>query len=779
MIAFCASGRHHWLALPHVTVWVACISSLLLPPDVFAQPTQHRATLSGRVIEAGSDDFGIADAQISVVGTQISARTDATGRFTLSRLPAGPVTIVAQAEDYAAAHRRVLPARRHAPVTIALRYQGERSTVRVVAARSDDSPQTASETRVTRRDITAAPHRNAEEVLEQVPGVMLVQHGSEGKGHQFFLRGFDAMHGADIEVTVQGIPLNEWSNIHAQGYLDLGLIIPEMIQGVRVTKGPFTLDQGAFAMAGSARYRLGVPRDLQGWRTAYTIGTTRRHRLFAGYAPPEGEGRQFVGVAATHDDGFGTNRALNRAALNAQKRLYAFEHGGELYAMGLGHHASFCLPGPLRNEDINTGFVGFYGAYDPLAHGESSRGLLALRYVWSEEPRAADVTVYGGYRPLELLENFTGFLVHPEDGDRREQAQTTWSFGFLSTYTSRLSRRLALRMGLGLRGDAFSQREYHVGRALERLSTRRDLRGVQTLTHGYAGLRWTPHHTVHVDAGGRAALVALHVTDPSGHGARNEGRSATIAPRVTAMWHPRSTWRHFIAYGQGYRPPEARAFSEFSPEEVGLGEEIYTGGHPRVTTSDAFEVGTRWDPALWWGLRLAAFATFIERESVFDHVSGVNLELNGTRRLGAEIGLVSDPLPWLSVSADLTAVQARFIESGNNVPFAPELVLGARGIATHPSGVRVGARVRTIAPRPLPHGATGATLVMTDAVLGYRWRWLRLGLELENLFDQRLREGEYHYASRWRPNQPASALPALHTIAGPPFNARLTIGVHL
>ena len=66
---------------------------------------------------------------------------------------------------------------------------------------------------------------------------------------------------------------------------------------------------------------------------------------------------------------------------------------------------------------------------------------------------------------------------------------------------------------------------------------------------------------------------------------------------------------------------------------------------------------------------------------------------------------------------------------------------------------------------------------MTDATLGYHWRWLRLDLEVENVLNQQLREGEYHYASHWRPDEPASEIPVLHTTAGPPLNARLTLGV--
>ena len=638
-------------------------------------------------------------------------------------------------------------------------------------------PETASTTWLTPRDITAAPRRNAEEILRQVPGLTLVQHGSEGKGHQFFLRGFDAIHGADLELTLDGMPINEWSNVHAQGYLDLAMIIPELIQGVVVTKGPFTLEQGAFGMAGSADYRLGVPSGDHGWRTAYTVGTTNRHRLFAGYAPSRGSGQQFVGLEATHDDGFGDNRALDRVTFNSRVRLFDLEKGGTLHLTALGGYSAFELPGTLRNDDVEAGRVDFHGSYDPVSEGTSARGLVALNYDRQRDGRAFSLTGYGGYRRLALLENFTGFLIDPVDGDRREQAQDTWSAGVFGTHVGRLIKPLALRTGFGLRRDGFSQQEDNVGQELQPIGERRDLAGTQSIAHAFAGLRWSPVEQLRIDAGSRVDLIHVGVTDRLEDDVRGGDTLIVASPRLTTRWSPGDSWKLFLVYGRGFRPPEARAFSPFDPGRAGIGEEVFTGGAPIATVSDAIELGTRWDPTAGFGVSLSGFATFIERESIFDHVSGVSLELNGTRRLGSELVLSANPWPWLSLSTDLTLVDARFTESGSRVPLAPWLVSGVRAVVTHDDGLRAGLRVVTVAPRPLPFGATGATLVMTDATLGYHWRRLRLDLEVENVLDQPLREGEHNYASHWRPGEPASEIPALHTTAGPPINARLTFGV--
>ncbi len=50
---------------------------------------------------------------------------------------------------------------------------------------------TASSLTLAPHDLAAAPLRTADDALRLVPGIAIVQHGSEGKARQFFLRGFD------------------------------------------------------------------------------------------------------------------------------------------------------------------------------------------------------------------------------------------------------------------------------------------------------------------------------------------------------------------------------------------------------------------------------------------------------------------------------------------------------------------------------------------------------------------------------------------------------------
>ncbi len=79
----------------------------------------------------------------------------------------------------------------------------------------------------------------------------MVQHSGGGKANQYFLRGFDADHGTDVALSIDGIPINMVSHAHGQGYSDTNFIIPETVERVEITKGPYFAGQGDFATAGA------------------------------------------------------------------------------------------------------------------------------------------------------------------------------------------------------------------------------------------------------------------------------------------------------------------------------------------------------------------------------------------------------------------------------------------------------------------------------------------------------------------------------------------------
>ena len=104
-------------------------------------------------------------------------------------------------------------------------------------------------------DIHLRPINNSQEILRMVPGLFIGQHAGGGKAEQIFLRGFDIDHGTDINLSVDGMPVNMVSHAHGQGYADLHWVIPELIDKVKFNKGPYFADKGNFTTAGFVEFK--------------------------------------------------------------------------------------------------------------------------------------------------------------------------------------------------------------------------------------------------------------------------------------------------------------------------------------------------------------------------------------------------------------------------------------------------------------------------------------------------------------------------------------------
>ena len=109
----------------------------------------------------------------------------------------------------------------------------------------------ASEQTVRAKDFELRPSSTPSDILRLVPGLVIAQHAGGGKADQIFLRGFDADHGTDVAIFVDGIPVNMVSHAHGQGYADLHWIIPEFVDHVEVYKGPYFAQFGDIATAGA------------------------------------------------------------------------------------------------------------------------------------------------------------------------------------------------------------------------------------------------------------------------------------------------------------------------------------------------------------------------------------------------------------------------------------------------------------------------------------------------------------------------------------------------
>ena len=68
---------------------------------------------------------------------------------------------------------------------------------------------TATEASVRQKDFELRPTGTPVDILtSSVPGLYTVQHQGGGKADEYLIRGFDADHGTDFAIYVDGIPVN-------------------------------------------------------------------------------------------------------------------------------------------------------------------------------------------------------------------------------------------------------------------------------------------------------------------------------------------------------------------------------------------------------------------------------------------------------------------------------------------------------------------------------------------------------------------------------------------
>ncbi|MBC7849899.1 MAG: TonB-dependent receptor plug domain-containing protein, partial [Chitinophagaceae bacterium] len=202
--------------------------------------------IQGKIIDRSSRE-PLESANIRVSGKQTTALSDMQGLFTLnvpsSGLREDSTTIIVSFVGFAT---KEVSLTQGTFVLIEL----EKGALDLKEITITPQSPTRTFNTISRIDLNLQPARSAQDILRTVPGLFIGQHQGGGKSEQIFLRGFDIDHGTDINVTVDGMPVNMVSHAHGQGYADLHFLIPELTGTVDYGKGPYFTQYGNLGTAG-------------------------------------------------------------------------------------------------------------------------------------------------------------------------------------------------------------------------------------------------------------------------------------------------------------------------------------------------------------------------------------------------------------------------------------------------------------------------------------------------------------------------------------------------
>ena len=662
-----------------------------------------------------------------------------------------------------------------------------------VTVRGKAPPVSASETVVDRQLLEAAPHQSGSELLREVPGVFITQHGGEGKAHQIFFRGFDAVHGQDIEMWAGGAPVNEVSNIHGQGYADLYFMIPEVVDEIHSQPGVYDPRQGDFAVAGSLDFRLGYREP--GVTAKASAGSFGSRRFFLGYHPDGADPGTFGAFELYKTDGFGPSRASRRASAMGQ---WTHDFGGGVNGRVFAqtYAGRFDSAGVVRLDDIESGTVDRFATYDPKQGGSSARTSVVLELSRERDPDATDgagaadgwsIAPYFVLRSLSLRSNYTGYLVHPTTGDSVQQVNDATTVGARAAYhrTLRLvSPHDSLEAGVMLRTDWIRQDQHWLSLADDSITDSPQHPGVAanvraTDATGYfaAELHLIKRLSLR---GGLRGDGLFYQTEDRGTGAGGQIRSAAggqLSPRATLDWAAFRGFHALASYGEGFRSPQARA--------LGNGE---TTPFTRVKSAEA---GVRYADRQGFAASAAVFHTRLSDDLVFDQSTARNELVPSTSRTGVAALLTARPVPWFLSSTSVTATRAVFTASGGSyqegdlLPYVPQVVarselaftpvlghFGGRAIDSH-----FGGGLTYLGRRPLPYAEMGHDTFLVDTTASLRWGPVEAQVDIYNLLNAEYYDGEFVYASSFHGE--SSLVPARHVTVGAPRSWLFTLTLHV
>jgi len=629
----------------------------------------------------------------------------------------------------------------------------------------------SSEQLIPGKDFELRPEGRPADILRLIPGLIISQHQGGGKAEQYLIRGFDADHGTDIALFVDGLPVNLRSHAHGQGYADLHFLIPETVRAVDVLKGPYFPEYGDFATAAVVNF---VTKDFVPENTLEIAGGSfNTQRYLALLSPTRDAVKTFVAIEGYRSDGpFEHPNGYSRVNVFA-KASTILADDLKLALWGSYYQADWHGSGLIPERAVREGMIGSFGSIDPSEGGATQRVNLNADLGWTpREGHRLTAHAYLTYYRLDLFNNFTLFLNDPVGGDEIIQRDRRFLAGFDTQYavTSRpFGADLTTTAGFQYRIDTS-----HVvlANAVQRHQTSRtqDVKIVEQSYSPFLKLDLAPVDKVRFVAGIRGDVFDYDVrqyvntTDSNLDGHVTRGRPNYKANLVLGPW---AGTEFFANFGTGFHSNDARAVIA-DPKLDAL----------PTATGYEFGVKSRILPrtelfATYWFLRLAS-------ELVFVGDDGTTEAQGATRREGLEVGAKVRLLDWLTFTGNFTyTTKAEFVDTRQAIPLAPIWTARADLTARLPWGLASSFEMRYLGDRPADPDRTAVARGYTlfNWTTRYRHRAFEAFLSLENLTGARWRESQFFFTSRL-PGEPSAGVSDIHFTPGNPRSVLGGIAIH-
>ncbi|MED5385930.1 MAG: TonB-dependent receptor [Pseudomonadota bacterium] len=593
-------------------------------------------------------------------------------------------------------------------------------------------------------DFSTRPLARVAELVEVIPGMIATQHSGPGKANQYFLRGFNLDHGSDFSTYFDGMPVNWRTHAHAQGYMDLNFIIPELIKRLDFQKGPYFANTGDFSLAGSNRM---VTYDtLEEGFSELTLGSRNETRLLTANSFEVGDGDFLYAIEHQQTNGF--------FDLEQDVRKYnaLLKYTGDIFNVPSritfsAYDSIWTSTNQIPERAVKNGLIDRFGFIDPDLGGDSYRYSLTGSF----ELNNWELNLYTSSYYMSLINNPTYFLNDSINGDEFEQEDERILLGgslVNEVETEMFGLPVRRTIGADLRYDDVSELNlfYTVNR--NRIGSLREDEAQQLSLGSFANLQFSLTDRLRASVGLRLDFYDFEVDAlrAQNSGSKNE---SLWQPKVNIAYGVNENLELYANYGEGFHSNDARAAINTIDPATGNPSDTLD----ILVQGEGSELGFRYDTLEGFNFSLAWFELDLDSELVFVGDAGTTEPSDPSRRNGIELNSF-----WEFTEAlvfDFTATKSdghfRGLPSGeNSIPDAHDLVVAA-GLTYHnPNGWTSSFRVRHFDDAALTEDESvkkdSSTLVHFG--VSYAQESWELGLDIINLLDQEDDDIAYWFESR-------------------------------
>jgi outer membrane cobalamin receptor len=516
--------------------------------------------------------------------------------------------------------------------------------VRVVAepTRRADA---ASSVVISPQAIRTAPATNAWDIVRQTAGIEVHQQGQgPGFASDAVIRGFTSDHSTDVALIIDGVPINQPVNGHAEGYADWNQILPEAVSSIRVLKGPASPWIGNFAMGGEVEVQS-VPAAV-GTQVSLRTGSYGDARISLLTGNANESGGWAVAGDGQREDGWRPN------SRSSTEHLYANRTWGNAdsasFSLGVrGYGAQWDSPGFLTLHQFDTDSLDF--AVDRTDGGSTGLGVVRAALVRPAGGGKLESMLYGQASDWHLYLNIPpeggpgeGVGGQTEEIDRRAGAggYTRWS---------RFVGSAHVIFGVDYRATKAAYQRY--------FTTQRARDSVFTFDNGPARLdasylsaaptveaHWDATPALSFGVGGRLDWLR-YASQPWDGGEKSSHSRLMATPKLSALYRLTPVFSAYAAFNGGFRSPEGIIADPSAQPLRAWASEIGVRAQ-----SDRFEGG------------LALFNVDVHNEQSLDPLDPTHVVAQGhSRRRGIEADARFGIIPAVALFTHATVNDAKYL----------------------------------------------------------------------------------------------------------------------